>query len=87
MFIVESIESLGQVKSNPVTQKTTGFLEGVCTLAEHFFIIHSLSYFALQALSQACLLSVGEEQPFLYLQGSSGWSKSHVDMRQIGKRK
>lgn len=85
---MESIESLGQEKSNPVTQKTTGFLEGVCTLAEHFLTIHSLSCFALQALSQACcLLSVGEEQLFLYPRGSSGWSKNHVDMRQIGKRK
>lgn len=28
-----------------------------------------------------------EEQTFLYSQGSSGWSNSQIDMRQISKRK
>lgn len=39
-----------------------------------------------------CLLSshlsfVGEEQTFLYSHGSSGWSNSQIDVRQISKRK
>lgn len=46
-----STESLGQIKSNPVTQKTMakltiGFLRGImCDCFSHFFIIHPLSHF------------------------------------------